>query len=200
MSDEHDTLVERASRGESPAVDELLARHLPSLHAFVRRRIGGLVGDRESSSDIAQSVCREVLQGIGGFDYRGEAAFRAWLFENALGKIRDRARYYRAQKRDVAREVHRGSQDEVAALGSIYRTMITPSRVALGREALQQFEADFAELPEEQREVVLLARVVGLGRREIAERLGRSEDSVRGLLQRGVTRLSWALSRYHGDR
>ena len=43
MTDEHRTLVDRATAGDPPAIDELLTRHLPRLEAFVRSRRGLLV-------------------------------------------------------------------------------------------------------------------------------------------------------------
>lgn len=197
MSDDHESLVSRALSGDDVAVETLLRRHLGGLRAFIRLRSSRVVREKESCSDIAQSVCREVLENAERFDYRGEAAFRAWLFDKALSKIHDRLRYYKAQKRDVAREVGEPA-DDLGYAGS-YATIVTPSREAMGHEALGLVEQAFDELPDEQREVVTLARIVGLSRKEIAERLGRSEGSVRGLLERGLTRLSWILSRHMPD-
>ena len=51
-----------------------------------------------------------------------------------------------------------------------------------------------AELPEVQREIVVLRHVAGLSPREIAERLGRSEDSIHGLHHRGRRALQAALT------
>ena len=42
-----------------------------------------------------------------------------------------------------------------------------------------------AELPEEQREVIVLRHVAGWSPGEIAEHLGKSEDSIHGLHHRG---------------
>ena len=75
MSEDHRTLVEFATRGDTPALDSLLARHLPGLRAFIRLRSPKAVRDKESSSDLAQSVCREALERMDAFEYRGEAAF-----------------------------------------------------------------------------------------------------------------------------
>jgi RNA polymerase sigma-70 factor (ECF subfamily) len=58
------------------------------------------------------------------------------------------------------------------------------------REAIRDA---LAELPEPQREIVVLRHMAGLSPREIAERLGRSEDSVHGLHHRGRRALQAAL-------
>jgi RNA polymerase sigma-70 factor (ECF subfamily) len=51
-----------------------------------------------------------------------------------------------------------------------------------------------AELPEEQRDVVVLRHVFGLTPGEIADRLGRTESSVHGLHHRGRRALQTQLS------
>jgi DNA-directed RNA polymerase specialized sigma24 family protein len=47
--------------GDQLAIEALLERHLPGLRAFVRLRAGPAVRTRESTTDVVQSACREVL-------------------------------------------------------------------------------------------------------------------------------------------
>ena len=54
--------------------EQLLERHLPTLRAYVRRNLDAALADRESTSDLVQSVCREVLQSRGQYTFRGDAA------------------------------------------------------------------------------------------------------------------------------
>lgn len=130
---------------------------------------------------------------MGRFEHRGEAAFRAWLFTKALRKVQDRARYYKAQKRDAVLEIDRSEED--SSCHTYYADLLTPSRIAMGREELRRFEVAVGELPEEYREVISLVRIAGLSHREAALQMQRTEDSVRGLLRRALTQLSWILSR-----
>jgi len=194
MTEEHESLVIAATRGDGHAVESLLRCHLPALRAFLRLRAGALLRQHESVSDLVQSVCREVLQSLGRFEYRGEARFRAWLFVKALAKVQDHARRLHAQRRDVARESPLADEGELAARGACY-SQLTPSRVAMAREELAAFEVAFDRLDEDHREVITLVRVAGLSQAEAAEQMGRSEDAVRVLLQRALLRLSWFLSR-----
>lgn len=193
MSDQrHEDLVENASRGERAALETLLERHLPGLLAYVRLHAGPLVLRRESCSDIVQSACREVLQKMDRFEYRGEPAFRKWLFVTALNKIRERHRYYQAAKRDVKREDPRGEEGR-GDLAEILPAFVTPSQVAIAEEDMQRLERAFSQLSEEQRLVITLARIVGLAHAEIAEELGRSEGAVRVFLHRSLLRLGWLM-------
>lgn len=180
------SLVERAGRGDPGAVQELLLAHLPRLRAFVRLRCGAALRAKESASDLVQSVCRDLLLHLDGFRWEGEAGFRAWLYTAAARKVADRAEYWGAQRRDAGREV--GVSDE--ALLEVYRTSATPSQAASSKEALARIEAAFDALPADYREAVLLSRILDLPRAEVARRMGRSEDSVRHLLFRGLAQLS----------
>lgn len=196
MSDPTLPLVQRAGGGDAAAVDELIRLHLPGLHAFVRLHMGRLLRAREESMDLVQSVCRELLEDLPALEYRGEAAFRHWLYTAALNKIRNRVEHYRAQKRDAAREVRmpRDTAAEEAALTRCYSAFCSPSRQAALREQIERIERAFAELTEEQRQVILLAKVVGMSRAEMAPILRRSEVAVRSLLSRSLARLAWILA------
>jgi RNA polymerase sigma-70 factor (ECF subfamily) len=174
----------------------LLERHLPALRAFVRLRAGRVVAARESSSDLVQSVCRELLKGSERFEYQGEAAFKSWLYTAALRKIVEKDRYYRSQKRDAGREIpadgHGDEQD--GSLLDCYATFATPSRDVAVREQLARVEQAFEQLNDEQREVVTLARIVGLPHAEIARQMGRTEEATRQLLRRAMIKLSEILT------
>ena len=202
MSGSQRRLFDAASRGDPRAVEELLEMHLPALHAFVRLQAGHAITAKESCSDLVQSVCREVLQDVSGYQYRGDAAFKSWLFKTALHKIIDRNRFYSRDKRDVAREARGPVGDagsrlpdaEAVDLLANYGTFWTPSRDAIAREELTRIEQAFQCLEPQYREVITLCRVAGLSFAEAAEASGRSEGSIRGLLARGLARLARRLS------
>ena len=75
----------------------------------------------------------------------------------------------------------------------MYRSFATPSRELMDREAIAHIEASFDRLSDEDRELILLARVVGLSRGEMATRLGKSEGAVRTGLSRALARLAGML-------
>ena len=130
-----------------------------------------------------------MLANLEGFEWEGEAAFRSWLYTAAARKVADRAEYWQAQRRDAARD----APDEQALL-EVYRRSATPSQVAMGRESLERIESAFDELPDDYREAVVLSRVLGLPRAEVARRMGRTEVSVRHLLFRGLAQLGRRLA------
>jgi RNA polymerase sigma-70 factor (ECF subfamily) len=178
-------LVAAASRGEQPAIDELIARHLPRLRAYVRLRMGADLRAREGSMDLVQSVCRELVSHLDEFRWEGEERFLGWLFTTALYKLQEKQRFHGREKRAGERPLDVDDDGVLAAAASF----LTPSRVAAGREHLQRFENAFRALPDDYREVIALSRIVGLGHREIAARMNRSEAATRKLLGRALAEL-----------
>jgi RNA polymerase sigma factor (sigma-70 family) len=186
-------LVEDASRGDAPAVESLLDRFLPGLLLYVRRRAGPTVLDKESSSDLVQSVCRELFENLRTerFEYRGEAEFKQWLYGAALLKLEGRRRHWRAEKRDAGREaapfVVGGSDGSSVPIDPTESG--TPSADAIRREDAERLSAAVASLPEKYRQIIDLAYGQCLSHAEIAERMAISETNSRVLLSRALARL-----------
>lgn len=181
-----------ASRGDPAAIDALLARHLPRLRAFVRLRVGPELRNRESASDIVQSACREVLAHLDRYRYQGEDQFRRWLYTTALRKLANKAEYHRAAKRDVRRDL--AAPSDWSAVAQSYADVATPSRRMMLQEQVELLEAAFDRLPDDQREVLTLSRIVGLPHAEIAVAMERSEGACRALLHRATAQLGMILA------
>lgn len=186
MTEDLEKLLHAASRHDAGAVATLLQQHLPALRAFVRLKAGPSLLERESCSDLAQSVCRDVIENADRFRFGGEAEFRKWLFTTAMRKIADRAEHWRAGKRDPRRERGGLDEEELHGFAGIY----TPSRQAVAREELQRVEAAFGKLAPEKQEVILMARLMGLSHAQIAQELGKTEVAVRSTLSRALAELS----------
>jgi RNA polymerase sigma-70 factor (ECF subfamily) len=190
VSDDDRDLFDRARAGDAGAVERLIAQYLPQLHAFVRVRLGGSLRVRESSMDVVQSTCRELLAAPGGFKFDGEERFRAWLFTAALNKLRDKQRFHQSQKRDLGRETPIAGDTGLAVAANL----LTPSVDAIGKETAVALQASLDALSEEHREVVTMARIAKLPHNVIAEMMGRSEAAVRQLLMRALLRLAQEMS------
>jgi RNA polymerase sigma-70 factor (ECF subfamily) len=197
MAVDERTLVSKAARGERAALESLLESHLPRLRAYVRLHAGPAILRRESSEDIVQSVCREALQSMDRMEYLGEAQFRGWLYTATVRKISKRYAFWRASRRgDGAGGLAPNPQihDDGAELEAACRSISTPSGKLVSAEEIERIEAALAKLPDERREIVLLSRMLGLSHREIAERMGRTENACRILLTRALAELAKNLS------
>jgi RNA polymerase sigma factor (sigma-70 family) len=76
-----------------------------------------------------------------------------------------------------------------------YATVATPSMLAARKESAAAFEAAFDELSDEHREIVTMAKLIGLTHAEIATQLGKSEEACRQLLRRALIKLEIALEK-----
>jgi RNA polymerase sigma-70 factor (ECF subfamily) len=182
----------RSAPSDREALEQLLVRHLPQLQGWLRLRMGAVLRSRETPEDLVQSVARDALGELSGFEWRGEAAFKHWLYTRAQHKLQDRVKFFAAAKRDPAREQQPSPQDSQALL-DCYGTLCTPSRDLAAHEALARIEAAFDELPADYREAITLYRFCGLDYAGIAERMDRSEGAVRNLVYRGLSRLALRL-------
>ena len=194
MADDFRQKVGAARAGNAAEFESLFARSMPQLIAFLRIKIGGVVGARESVHDVAQSVCREVLEDIDQFEYSSDDDFRKWLFLQATRKIVDRHRYLTRARRDAEREVSADQGSEQADLVlDCYATFCTPSRIVSARDELRRVEAAIDRLPDRQGEAVAMSRIMGLDHAAIAERLDCTESAARGLIARGLANLALLL-------
>jgi len=184
---EFEGALQAAKNGDREALEALLQDSLPDLNAWLKRKVGGVLRDRESISDLAQSVCREVLKDLDKFENRGPAAFRSWLLQQAGRKVVDRYRYHQRESRSPSREHSEAEPDALIAEDP------SPSRVLAAKDEMGRVRAALATLPDTQREAIVLHRLMGLDYAEISRRMERSEAAVRALVARGLADLAQRL-------
>lgn len=187
-------LVSRAQAGDKSAYELLLERHLPGLESFVRARVGKAFGAREGASDVLQSTVRDLLQNAEQFKHGGEAAFRHWIYATAARKIADKHAFHLAGMRDRRREANgAGGDDQEDPLARLLARTATPTQKVYAAELYERLEKAFHELSEDERQVVLLSKVMDLSRSEVAQALGRTENATRNLLHRALIKLAGKL-------
>jgi len=175
-------------------IDALLVEQMPALLVFLRHQVGGELAARESIEDLAQSVCREVLQDVSSLRFEDADKFRGYLFLQAVRKVVDRARFHRMARRDLRREQPLPDTRSAAEVG-VYGRLASGTQVAVAREQLALVEAAIEALPPAQREAVLLSRVAGLSYEAIAKQKGVAESTIRALAARGLARLCLDIER-----
>lgn len=176
-------------RGGREELAALLVQQMPALEAYVRLRMGAVLRRREGSEDLVQTVCRTALEGLDRVEFRGETAFRGWLFGIASNRLHERLRLATAQRRDAAREVPLSELRASTVLGA-YHGLCTPSRELQSHEAIARIERAFDGLPDDQQEAIALRRIAGFDYAEVAVRMNRSEGAVRNLVHRGLARFA----------
>jgi RNA polymerase sigma-70 factor, ECF subfamily len=170
--------------------NEVLLQHLRPLEAFVNQRMGNLLAERESTEDIVQSVCRELLSAKGDLQFPTNEALHGWLRTAATHKIMQKARHYRSQRRAALREVADAHGSQIRAQGDA----VTPSRDASAREEVERFEDALSNLSQVDREIIIMIKLAGLTHEEASQKTGRTVVASRTLLRRALIRLSALLT------
>jgi RNA polymerase sigma-70 factor (ECF subfamily) len=191
VSQDPDRLLAAARTGDRAAIEQLLVAHLPLIHAYVRTRLHGRLAARETTLDVVQSVCRQILASPSPPEPRDLEHWKACLFAAAWNKMREQARRHASARRSAAREERSLDHDPV----TVAAFLGTPSQAAIGNEVAAALQDALAALREDQREVLSLSRLAGLSHRAIGELLGRSEDAVRKLHGRALLALATELKR-----
>ena len=162
--------VTRAKAGDSEAIRFLYMQYADNVYGYVR----SIVRDDYEAEDVTQHVFAKLMVVLPKYEQRS-VPFAAWILRVARNVAVDHMRQRRAIPCEEVREM-----DPRRDSGDAQQT-------SMGlREALE-------ELPDDQREVLVLRHLVGLSPGEIAGRLGKTEPSVHGLHHRGRGSLRTAL-------
>ena len=102
--DETRALVERAQGGDVDALNDLFQRYHQTMVEVARRKLGPRLRMKEDPDDLAQTTFREATRDFSQYRYQGEGSLLRWLMQILKNKIRDRAEFYTAGKRDFSRE------------------------------------------------------------------------------------------------
>jgi len=182
--------------GTSPTLRELLPQYLSQLEGYVRENLGRTLRDRESASDLVDSVCGDLLAENIAFEYRGKGEFQSWLRSVVVNKIRGRLRFVRAKKRGHDRQVVADDSRVEAA----HVDLASPSQDAMLREDLGLLDRALARLPEHYRDLIVRLHLRGEPRERVAAALGSTVDATRNMLTRAMVKLAGELDRLQRGR
>jgi RNA polymerase sigma factor (sigma-70 family) len=174
------------SAGED--VGSLLGRHRDAVRSLVGREAAGLLR-YETAEDLVQAVSLRALEGAAGFEYRGEAAFLAWLRTVARSCLSDRRQYWAARKRQCRRLLRytAGVPDGLDSAPEPASPGAGPSTVAHRRELVQKVMKTLDLMLPRDRDLLLMT-AEGLSVAEQAERLGVSYDAAERARLRALER------------
>jgi RNA polymerase sigma-70 factor (ECF subfamily) len=153
--------VKRAKLGDDDALRFLYLRYADNVYGYVC----SIVRDEHEAEDVTQQIFAKLMTAILRYEPRS-VPFSAWILRIAHNASID---HMRARRAVPCEEVRSPDLEDRS----------------LARERAGDLELAMSKLPEEQREVVVMRFVLGLSPREIAARIGRSEDAVHGLQHRG---------------
>ncbi len=173
-------LVARLKKQDEQAFNELVRLYQGRIFRLVFR----MIGDRAEAEDLAQEVFVTVFKSIEGF--RGDAKLSTWLYRVASNHCKNRIKYLGRRARGKKKEL-----DEIADASAIESaTMNTSAQVPRPDEALQGRQIErfvqmgLAQLPDEQRELVVLRDIENMTYEEIQEVTKLAAGTVKSRLHR----------------
>jgi RNA polymerase sigma-70 factor (ECF subfamily) len=185
MSDSFADFLDRLQAHDGGAARELFDRFTHQLVALALRHIGGALRHKVEPEDVVQSAYKSffVRYSAGDLDVANWNSLWGLLALITVRKCAERAAYHRAGRRDAAREVAPPRGEAAGPWADPLGREPTPLEAAVLTETVEQL---LSALDQDERPVLELS-LQGYTTREISERLGRAERTVR-LLREGVRR------------
>jgi RNA polymerase sigma-70 factor (ECF subfamily) len=177
-------LVARAKAGDADALNRLFTRFLPQLRRWASGRLPRWTRDLMDTDDLVQETVLRSVKRIEAFESRHEGALQAYLRQAVVNRIRDEVR--RSKRSPLAAEL-----DENQTGGQA-----SPLDEAIGREAVDRYEAALARLRPEEREAIVARIEMDGSYQEVAQALGKpSADAARMAVSRALLRLAEEMNR-----
>lgn len=162
-------LVRQLRLGDLDALGGLYQRYGSSIRGFLARVVPGLAD--EDIDDLCQETFMTFADGVHRYEHYGR--LRSWLFGIAVRKARSAVR--RRRWRQAV-----GLQTGAPAAGVALGQPRADDRAA----ARQRIDRLIRELPDSQREVLVLTAIEGLSVKEAADVLGIRENAASARLYR----------------
>lgn len=181
-------LMLRCQRGGDEAFDELFARYeAPTLGLLTC-----LVSDRGTAEALTQEAFLRIYREADS--YQHPRRFSTWFFTIVRNLARNELRWRRRHPARSLEEPHAGDSPEEPAgeqvLGDgLHAPGRSPLSTIVGRETIERLHEAISELPEQEREILVLHRFSSLKCREIADILGARLSTVRSRLHSALCRL-----------
>jgi RNA polymerase sigma-70 factor (ECF subfamily) len=199
-----EALIERASRGDPSARQQLLARYRDRLCRMVAIRLDRRLAARLDPSDVVQEALLDAARQLSGYLRDRPLPFYPWLRRFAWEHlVKLHRRHLAARKRSAAREERQAlalpDESALELAQSLAAPGTSPSNHVLREELRARVRAALARLPEGDREVLVLRHLEQLSTGEIAAVLGISEAAVKMRRTRALERLCGLLGVRPGE-
>jgi RNA polymerase sigma-70 factor (ECF subfamily) len=175
LSEEDESLVRRAQRGDARAFEALYRDHVDRVYALCLR----MSADRARAERLTQDTfvrCWEKLD-----TFRGESRFSSWLYRLTVNVVLNDQRSRKRRHLKLESTGDLGRYGRAVPDGGVEETI--------------DVERALAELPEAARTALVLYGIEGYKYREIAEMTGLAEGTVKAQIHRARKLLEKALGR-----
>ena len=178
MNHSEQYLVELALQGDTACSSELFERWWQRIYGFICR----YVGNPDEAQDLTQDTFAKAYKNLDRLS--DPKRFSSWLYTIALNECRMRFR-----KWNKIRLVPLPEEQSEAVPVALRDGEASPEKQLAGKEDIEILKAAFDELPEEQREVILMKEYRDLKFHEISEILDIPLSTAKSRLYLGLKTL-----------
>lgn len=175
--------------GDPRGLDALLECHLPWIRNRVHHRLGPLLRRRGETEDFVQEALVQFLRYGPKIRIEDGRRFRALLAKIVENSLRDQHDRFTAHRRNIAKEQPL-SADTRISLDPIQGSVKTPSEVVRVNEEEAWIRLGMELVDSEDRMVLIYRQWNKMSFKEIAEKLGVSENAAWMRHNRAVVKLS----------
>jgi len=172
-------LVQAYIKGDQSAIEVLINRHRSKVYTYILLTIK----NQQLAEDLFQETFIKVIQSLRRGKYRDNGRFLSWVIRIAHNLIID---HYRKEKQMNAVSNDDGEMD---LFNSRKLSDDNIEDLIVNTQIKADIRALINELPEDQREVVLLRHYGGLSFKEIAEQTNVSINTALGRMRYALINL-----------
>ena len=172
------SLLARAQRGDSVAMEALMGRYLTRLQRWASGRVPARARSLLDTDDVVQDALLNTFRRLADFRPRHDGALLAYLREAVANRIRMELR---RRPPDID-----GSVDP----DGLTSALPSPLETVVSRDALERYERSLAQLDEDDRAAIVGRFEMGYSYDALARAMERpSPEAARKLTERALRRL-----------
>lgn len=201
---ETELLLNQAQAGDGFAREQLLTRHRGRLRQMVAFRLDRRMAARVDASDVVQDALADAAGKLSDYLRKRPIPFYPWLRQLAWQRLVELHRkHILAQSRSVTREEGQGpalaDESAVELADRLLASGTGPMGKLLREELRSRVRMVLEDLPERDREILVLRHLEQLSVREMAAVLSISEGAVKTRHLRALQRFRGALELQQGE-
>ena len=172
-------LVKQFINGNERCIEQLIKRHKDKVYTYIFL----IVKNQELAEDIFQDTFIKVIKSLKAGKYKEEGRFVSWVIRIAHNLIID---HFRKEK---LLKTYSNDDSEVDLFNSKKFSEGTVEDRLVNSQITKEVRKLIDELPDDQREVVILRHFVGLSFKEIADQTDVSINTALGRMRYALINL-----------
>ena len=172
-------IIQSVLKGNVNDFEKLVTAYEKNVYNIALR----MVGDPDDAADMTQETFIKAYRALSGF--RGDSKFSSWLYRIASNVCLD---FLRSRSRHPQVSLSTVDEDDRATF-ELPDMRQNPEEQLMKKLGMEAVRRGLEQLPEQQRQILVLRELGGLSYAELAQTLGLEEGTVKSRIFRARKRL-----------